>query len=275
MHLFLLQSFGLTQSLTWNDASWSIAVEFWTYVAFAAIAPIFRHRLDAVLIAVAVLCPLILAIVTPWGINVTFDWGIVRCFYGFALGALCWTVWQRGDDAVPGHRFAWTVAEIAVAVLVGAFIVVSSSSRWNLLGPPLFAVAVLVFARENGLVSRALSLRPMLFLGTLSYSIYMIHGFMQARIDNFLKLIERLIGTPLTTTVLHNGHPMMVAGATPAEGTALTIAMLVCVVGTSYLTYRFVERPAQNWSRAFIRNRAASPAHSAARLRTARIDDRT
>ncbi len=262
LHLLLLHSIGLLPQLTWNDASWSIATEFWAYVAFALVVPLARRRLDLLLVAVAVACPLVLRFVTPWGINVTWDWGLVRCIYGFALGVLCWTVWPRLAERTGDDARGWTIVEAVAVAAVVAFVIATRDSQWNLLGPPLFAAAVLVFAREGGALSRALSVRPLLFLGTLSYSVYMMHSFVQARVIDTLKLIEHASGIALTSTVYRGTLPVTLAGATPAQGTALVVAMLAAVVAVSYCTYRCVELPAREWSRrqlARVRPVAAVP----------------
>lgn len=250
LHLLMLHSVGLTSRLTWNDPSWSIATEFWAYVGFALIVPLARGRLDWLLAAIVVVCPLILLAVTPYGINVTYDWGLVRCVYGFALGVLCWAAWQRLEPT--DGRWS-TVAEIVVVTAVVAFIVAARASPWSVLGPLLFALAVLVFAGERGAVSRLLAVRPMLFLGTLSYSVYMMHSIVQARMTDVLKLVERKTGHPLTTTFDYHGTRMILAGSTPMQGVVLTMVMLIAVVATSYVTYRLIERPAQQWTRARLK----------------------
>ena len=249
LHLAMLQCFGLADRLTWNAPAWSIAAEFWAYVAFAFLVPAARHRLDAVLVAVAVACPLILLAVTPWGINVTWSWAVIRCFYGFALGALCWSAWQATGRASPTRPRLWLAIEAATAAAVVAFVIVAGPTRWNLLGPPLFAVAVLVFAHERGALSRVLVTPPLLVLGTLSYSIYMVHSFVQARLDDILKVVQHRTGIPLTTVILHRGLPVTLAGASPLQGTLLVGVMLVAVVAVSHVTYRVVERPGQRWAR--------------------------
>lgn len=259
VHLLMLQSVGLFPRLTWNAPAWSIAAEFWAYVAFALLVPAARHRLDAVLVAVAVACPLILLAVTPKGINVTWDWAIVRCFYGFALGALGWSVWQAGGRTVALRPGAWLAVEAGTAIAVVAFVIAAGPTRWNVLGPPLFAAAVLVFAHERGALSRLLVTPPLLVLGTLSYSIYMVHTFVQARFDDVLTLVQHRTGVRLTTVILHNGLPKVIAGATPFQGTILVGLMLVAVVAISHITYRAVERPVQRWARA---RAGAAPLHA-------------
>ncbi|TRW17437.1 acyltransferase family protein [Glacieibacterium frigidum] len=252
-NLLLIQSVGFEDRLTWNQPAWSIAVEIWAYLLFALAVRAFGRGLDAALVVVVVVAPLLLFALAG-SINVSFDYGLIRCVYGFALGVLCWSIWGRWGDALLARARGWTALEIAAGGAVALFVTYAGPTAWNLLGPPLFAAALLVFAREGGAVSRALATPVPLLLGTLSYSIYMVHSFVQSRFDDVLLAVERLTGTPLTTRVVDNGPPEILAGADPVQGVLLTILMLAVVVAVSWLTYRFVEVPAQRWSR-----RAADP----------------
>lgn len=249
LHLLMLHSVGLTSRLTWNDPAWSIGVEFWTYVVFALAVPWLRTRLEAVMLVVVVACPLILLGVRSAGINVTWDWGLVRCIYGFSLGVLGWAVWRREGRATDTRPILWTVLELTALVASAGFVMATMTSQWNVLGPLVFAVAVLIFAHERGRVSRLLATPPLLLLGTLSYSIYMLHSFVQARSADVLKIIERLTGYPTSSPGIHNGVAIRIVGATPLQGTLLTGMMLLIVIGLSYITYRTVELPGQRWAR--------------------------
>lgn len=248
-NLFLLHSFGIEGRLTWNHPSWSVAVEAWCYLLFALAVRGLGRRLGIVLAGVAVVAPLLLlalvgSILTNW------DYGLIRCAYGFALGAIAWSAWQRWGDRALARDGGWTIVEVAVVAGVAGFVTFAGPTPWNLLGPPLFAVAILVFAREGGAVSRLLVTPVPLMLGTLSYSIYMVHAFVQSKFDDALRVIERLTGAALTTPgELGNGRPITLVGADPTSGTLLMALMLVTVVAVSWLTYRYIELPGQRWSR--------------------------
>ena len=246
-NLLLLQSFGIEGRLTWNHPAWSIATEVWTYLLFAlAVAGAGRH-LDRWLLAAVLLCPLAL-LALAGNINVTYDYGLIRCVYGFALGGLADTVWRRWQPRASGGTA--TILEIAAVAGVGVFVCAVGGSAWNLLGPPLFAAVLLVFAGEGGLVSRGLATRLPLALGTLSYSIYMVHVFIQSRMDDALKPLGRWLHMPLTSeTVTASGRAQTLVGATPAQGLLLTSVMLALVIAMAALTHRYIEQPGQRWSR--------------------------
>ncbi|QMW22611.1 acyltransferase family protein [Sandaracinobacteroides saxicola] len=248
LNILLLHSFHTTGGLTWNEPSWSIATEFWTYGLFAVAVVACGRWLNAALLAAVVACALLLLTLTDHGVNVTWDFGMIRCVYGFSLGVLAWALWPRVAAWRPGAT-PGTVAELAMVALLLLLVPLLGGNPANILLPPLFMAAVLLFAHEAGAVSRLLR-RPLFqWLGLLSFSIYMVHALVQARFDDLLKLIERATGATLLTPMLHAGKMVDYAGATPVQGTLLLFVMLALVVGISYLTYRFVEVPGQLWAR--------------------------
>lgn len=252
-NILLLQSFGLHDGLTWNHPSWSIATEFWTYLLFAVAARYAGIRLDGWLAVTAVACAAFLLLHGTDGINVTYDWGMVRCVYGFAVGALLCR-WQPAPraPAQPATPIA-TLVECATAAAVVAFVTLGRTAPIDVAAPLVFAAAVLVFARQGGAISALLTTAPFLRLGLFSYSIYMVHVFVQSRFDDVLKLIGRLSGVPLTTATHMGSVPATLVGADSAQGTALTVVMLVLVVATASLTWRIIERPGQAWARRQVR----------------------
>ncbi len=249
-NLTLTQAFGLHPRLTWNQPSWSIAVEFWTYLLFALAALWAGAGLEKWLGLAVIVCAAVLMMVTNYGINVSHAWSIFRCVYGFAVGALLWRLCQHGG-VVP--RRAWrgaTFFELAAVVAVVVFVSLFSATRFNLLSPLVFGGAIVVFAAESGAISRWLTTAPFRWLGVLSYSIYMVHSFVQSWADDLLRLVGKLVGVRLLAqTTLPNGLNRELVGATPLMGVIFTLLMLLVVIGVSQLTWRYVEIPGQRWSR--------------------------
>jgi len=90
----------------------------------------------------------------------------------------------------------------------------------------------------------------MLLLGSLSYSIYMVHIFVQARMINVGGLIERKFGLGIVGDLMLRGdHATGFGTGSPWIGFAALIAMLIAVIVTSWFTWRFVEMPALAWFR--------------------------
>ena len=112
--LLLLNSSGVVDRLVWNGPSWSIAAEFWAYVAFALLALGRRVWPFALLGAGAGLALLALH---PDLHEASFDFGTLRCLYGFSLGVLVWPM--RGEPAWRPPVAVATLLSLFVAAIIG------------------------------------------------------------------------------------------------------------------------------------------------------------
>jgi peptidoglycan/LPS O-acetylase OafA/YrhL len=246
-NLLLLQTFNPVSQLSWNNPAWSIAAEFWIYAVAAAVFAWLPRRVDWAMAALAVASAVWLH-ASGTGINHSWDWGVVRCLYGFALGAIAWSAFPAVSRLSEGHGPGFmTLLELVMTGFV--VLVVSGPNLAGLACPPVFMLAVLLFALEGGLLSRLLATAPMTLLGTLSYSIYLDHAFVQGRMLDLLQIVGKHIGTPLVA-VRADGFKSLVSA--PLVSDLLTLLMLALVIGTAFLTYRFVERPARLWSRRLL-----------------------
>ena len=258
-NLFLVQSIGLHDTLTWNKPAWSIATEFWSYVAFCTIIALGGRHALRLFAAIAVAAPLLLLAVSRHGIEVTYDWGVVRSLYGFSVGVLGWEVWRRWGRDVDPSRATATLAEFTLLGLVLWFAATAGNSQLGFAAPWLFGAAVLVFATGKGAISDALR-RPMfLLLGTLSYSIYMVHAFVQGRITTVAASVQHATGYQLLVPTETAAGIRPFIGTDPVSGTLALALMLVIVIGVSTLTYRYIEQPGQRWARRTFRTQETTP----------------
>jgi peptidoglycan/LPS O-acetylase OafA/YrhL len=108
--------------------------------------------------------------------------------FEFCLGISTWVVWDR---YVKGARFStttWTVIEGAALVVTSAWIywcvAPVGDSITNLILHALFnengsswifAILIAAIASGRGWFGKALSRKPFIFLGHISFSIYMLH----------------------------------------------------------------------------------------------------
>jgi peptidoglycan/LPS O-acetylase OafA/YrhL len=203
--VLLLNAMSLHDADTWNFPSWSIGAEFYTYLIFALVIRFAVKALPLVLAGISIAAALVLLNSGYSHINISFDLGLVRCIAGFGIGALCSRLHQRTDGHfLPSDRRA-TAGEVAILASVLIFVALSGYNRWSFLGPVVFGAAVLIFAQERGLISKFLRTRPFLFLGTLSYSIYMVHVFVLMILANAVRSAESWTGFELTALVYVDG----------------------------------------------------------------------
>jgi len=256
-NLFLVQSLHVHDSLTWNGPSWSISTEVWTYVIFALVSVTLGLRLWLLALA-AIVPPVALLYLSGTGMDVTFDWGLLRCVFGFALGVACYHIHQaRPLRMAAAGPAAATAAEFATVAAVVAFVSAVDKTAWSLLAPFVFAVAVLVFASEDGAVSRVFRTAPLKWLGKLSYSIYLTHFFI---VLLFPVVVKRLVQQDLWTPMpIGGGQYVLAFGRNDVEGTLFYATVMAITLAFSACTYRWIETPGRDWSRRWAGRPAPRP----------------
>ena len=224
--LTLTHAWNLFDRLTWNGPSWSISAELAAYLTFALLAwRLSGARLVAACAATMLAGLALVLTVAPDGMGSTYGWSVARCLYGFMAGALAWMARDR-----LGWRPRGEIAALAAAMLGVAALPRSA----GMLVVPLFAWVVLVFANDEGPVSRLLQRPVPQMLGRLSYSIYMVHYLVALAIMTALTL-----STPLVREIA--GTATIVAPWWLTE--PLTLAYLAAVVLVSKLTFAWIEQP--------------------------------
>jgi peptidoglycan/LPS O-acetylase OafA/YrhL len=172
--LTLLHAWGVLPKPGWNAPSWSISAEWFAYLWFPVLAPLLvtvRDRLFAFLIATAALAATAFAFATAdWSLN---TWvgapALSRVFGEFVCGAaLCRAVALSGKAAHPNGDLLGVLA--FAAFLLGASIDLPDFALVALL-----ALTILGAALANSYLAALLGSRVMVWLGEISYSIYMVH----------------------------------------------------------------------------------------------------
>lgn len=174
MHLLLLHSLWQPY-LTWNEPSWSISAEFYTYITFFLFIRWLDIRYTPRYFPVVLSAGLYLWLLTRVqpDLNISYDYGFLRCIAGFYLGVFL----HRYREAVLARIPHIQLAEIGALLLtVVAVSLAGEGPRYQWLTILSFASLLLVYAHpKSGLLGRLLLLSPVLNLGKWSYSIYMTH----------------------------------------------------------------------------------------------------
>jgi len=242
-NLFLVQALGFHDFETWNGPAWSISVEFYTYLVFAAVTTLVWGRIARLFayVVIAIASVFVLLKFSDHGMRETFHWPIFRCFYGFFLGVLAYQSWGQQNPTAPRGTFAELFALAAIVI----FLTVAPGHRaWEYLATPLFAFAIFIFAQESGAISRALTTRVPLALGRWSYSIYMVHTLVLSLLFSGVHTLDVLQHTSFM--LHHNGGAIIELGSEWADD-LLILAFLGVVIGFASLTYRWIERPGQRF----------------------------
>jgi len=254
-NLLMLHSLHLHSQLTWNAPSWTVSVEFYTYLVFAALViswprrPILTAAIMAVVGAVGVMF-------VARSLSATFDFGLFRCFYGFFVGVLTWKVWRAAPMPPLGPRLA-TLVEAAMTIGVFVYIALIGGPPFGYAGPLVFALFIWIYASEQGQVTRLFSARPLVWLGEISYSIYLVHFLIIVMIGLALRSLEKVAHLNYATVGLaglDDGWFIRLKSLWAMD--PFVALYLVVVIAAASQTYRFIEQP----GRALIKPRRRAPA---------------
>ena len=128
LHVFLVQDWGLTSQLSWNDPAWSISAELAAYLLFPLLAiHIDWRRVPTALVIAAIVAMLgLLHLIMAWagaptlGTDIT-RFGVVRCLFEFAAGTAICALWLRWAErpALPAIVAAALALALGAATLTG------------------------------------------------------------------------------------------------------------------------------------------------------------
>ena len=121
-------------------------------------------------------------------------------------------------------------ALLAVALLLGAMLHIAAP---DLSIVTLFPLLILAAVRNTGYCARLLNSRPLLWLGDISYSLYLLHWFVLFLVT---EVVRRLPGIDFATLPLGTSLSLMVA----MIGLSLALAAL---------SFRFIEVTGRRWLR--------------------------
>jgi peptidoglycan/LPS O-acetylase OafA/YrhL len=220
-HLLIANAW--TDNLAWNIPAWSISAEWLVYILF----PLFVWLLlqSKTLIIPCLIC---LGLLVGFQFFAISEGGIVRSFMTWPA---FWRVISEFALGVLGFRLAHNLKTSTkldwLAIILFATIFINPI---EILRVVTIAIFVAVLARSDGFLCWILSTRVALYLGTISYSIYMAH---YPLIKVFMKLED-------TFGVSYSG---------PVANILLVVALAIITICISVLLYHVVEAPARRWLR--------------------------
>lgn len=221
--------------LTWNGASWSISAEFFTYFLFSLIVLICKRKTvfivsSSVLISFA-------AFIFLFNTNLSAGNGLVRCFFSFFLGVIVWNLCRHAIYQVPNFISYFMVT---LSILAIVFSESEDIIGINILTPFIFSLMLISLQASNqdtNYIINLLNKKKLVYLGTISYGIYMLHGIIWWVMRQILKF-----GFNFPVSQNKRGFTQVVVENELLATFILTMG-LILIIYLSHLSYKFLEKP--------------------------------
>ncbi|PTU31985.1 acyltransferase family protein [Stenotrophobium rhamnosiphilum] len=228
-NLLLIQAWGVQSINSWNISAWSISAEFACYLIF----PVFiryqlvQRKLPLALLLLASVAGLIWIQIICYSFDVTHDYGVIRAFCSFTIGCALYQY-----RAAILRRLAFIPPTLLQGGVIAAVIASYAINITPVFYIPLWILLILSLTYEETPIAKAMAWKPLVELGEMSYSIYMMH---------IVILYQLVLAKALA--------PDMFEAFLSWPPVLMLLAIEAAVIGVSVLTYRYVEKPGRSYMR--------------------------
>jgi peptidoglycan/LPS O-acetylase OafA/YrhL len=238
-NIFLLQAFDLNappllRGITyWNEPAWSISVEFVIYCLFPFILFSLlktKPKVDSIVYLMALALLLLLIKCTTGTLSTIIGIpSIARCGLECVLGIITYKIY-RSDRYQQYLKLDFLAIAAAMTIATIMHIWVDRPhGLYDWLTLPAFSILILALAtNSSGLIFKLMNSSLLLYLGTISYSIYMVHWCLAEFLKTFwLYKFQIVFGSDLT-----------------GDRSLIALGLFIPIVlFTASLTYQFIEVP--------------------------------
>jgi peptidoglycan/LPS O-acetylase OafA/YrhL len=228
-YLSLTQAYTELQQPTFNAASWSLSCELFFYLLFPfIIAWLSKSRRS--LIACFGLFVAVVAVVTfrsesnefyDWLLYISPYFRIVDFGIGIVLFNICRSgVFNKWRKRIPPTPLELSAILLSVVFYCAAYYIPQAYRHAMWYWVPI-SFLIYVFYYQAGRISKFLSTKTWVLLGEISFSFYLVQGF----INHYIKRADALLDAPVPQYMLF-----------------MIIAVITTVI--SYLFFRYIEKPA-------------------------------
>lgn len=228
---------------SWDGPAWSISAEWLAYLLFGGLVlVIFRiarstRARGLICLAVAASLPPVLLLLATGQFYTPWSW-LPRIVMQFTAGALICAAVRRLQPTDRTRRGAGYLSLLLAGAIVGILYWLDAHPIPTIydsagLVDVLFVPLVLTLAIGIGSLPQLLALRPMVYLGHISFSLYMVHELVHTTWNWAATQFELRLTPDLA-------------------GKATLIVLLAIALVGAILLYQFIEEPARKWMRSMM-----------------------
>lgn len=250
-NILLVQAFNFHSVATWNSPSWSISVEFYTYIVFAIFAIFLRGSTRFFIVASACIAAFGAYMVYNFSehyIATIYDYAMFRCLYGFFCGVITYIAMAKIRHRVIAPSWGFFFVEALTLLACFAFVRNTGMEPQSLLGPLVFSIAVAVFSFEKGWISILLKKPLFQFFGGLSYTLYISHAIVLNIIKGLFRVLQQKTGYfTIVKYYLGDDTVELFMPVSDWASNAVVVAILLFLVALCVLVNRWVEIPCRDY----------------------------
>ncbi|WP_373533438.1 acyltransferase family protein [Vampirovibrio sp.] len=230
-HTLNIQAWGLTHPLTWNYPAWSVSAEWFAYLLFPWLK-VLTVRINSPklnLLAGAVLWLSFYLTALALGKNGSINWcdaySLIRVTAEFTTGMLLYNIYKiQLQKPASGTLDGWFGLVLLVCVL-GIY------TNWSdFIVVPFLAVLIYALSFAGSACRAIFANRPMIYLGEISYSLYMVDAFLTMLYLQLTKLLPAL-------SSLQNIPALFI------------MVKILVSVACAHCLFTYVEKPSRNYLR--------------------------
>ncbi len=231
-NIFLLQAMQLHHTFTpWNSPSWSISAEWCAYLLFPVLVTmLYKIRNLGGLLSfwtISFASLFLIEAQTRHQLDLTGYLGVARCVLEFSMGIVL-------SNGMYNSRFCqkWLVNSTAQLACCLALLVTLHMDGLDVLSIMFMVFIIASISSGNSRFTRTLSHSWLVYLGKISYSIYMVH---------WLILISvKLVGKQFFDVNIKHIDSL-------SSITFISLTCFILVLIASVISYHIVEEPLRKW----------------------------
>lgn len=231
-NIFLIQTFF--DYNTFNTPSWSISAEYYTYMIFALV--FFFMKKTNLLIFIFLVGILVFRINSEIGLGIEKTYlSFLDCVYCFFIGVFSCKIYFKYSNLEIFQRYYSIIT--LILLVVSGLLIINISGKFSFIIPLFFGLLLIFSAnlKNENILGKIICNKFFVYLGSISYSIYMCHLFVFWSLTQFLRFVIKL-----ETIVDDNGITKLDLSISEANIMVITSYTLTIIL--SHILYNYFEK---------------------------------
>ena len=231
-NIFLIQTFF--DYNTFNTPSWSISAEYYTYMIFALVFLFMKKNNLLIFISLAGI--LIFRINSEIGLGIEKTYlSFLDCVYCFFIGVFSCKIYFKYSNLEIFQKYYSIIT--LILLIVSSLLIINIGGKFSFIIPLFFGLLLIFSAnlKNENILGKIICNKFFVYLGSISYSIYMCHLFVFWSLTQFLRFVIKL-----DTIVDDNGITKL--DLSILEANSMVVMSYTLTIILSHILYNYFEK---------------------------------